>query len=201
MAIGLTFTATTPGVGGNAISINILATHAANQTLTVTVAGSAISVLLATNGAGVSTTTVSQLIAAIASTPAAAALVVASAGGLDPASIVGFGCGAQFLSGGGGGGYCGLDQGNYKILLLDTNQVQISNVPLLFSNIFHVPAAAAKLQGLAGDYPRNYWPTPPMLYRVQTSIRFFLYVTSSTPTTGPINFDILFSGVRRYPCH
>jgi hypothetical protein len=201
MAIGLTFTAVNPGVGGNAISINILATHAANQTLTITVVGSAISVLLATDGAGVSTTTVQQLLTAFAASAAARALVTASAPGLALGSTVNFGCGAQFLAGGAGTGYCGLDKGNYKILLYDTNGIQISNIPLLFSNLFHVPAEAAVAGGLDTNYPRNYWPTPAMLYRVQTSIRFQLYVTSSTPTTGPVNFDIMFSGVRRYPCH
>ena len=98
--------------------------------------------------------------------------------------------------------YAGLDPGTFKILLLDTNFVQVSNVPLLFSNIIHVPRVAPTLssQTPANAIPENFWPTPPMLYRVNSLIRFLIYVTSSTPLAGTATWDFTFTGVRRYPC-
>jgi hypothetical protein len=104
--------------------------------------------------------------------------------------------------GGLAGGYLGLDPGNFKILLLDTNAIQISNIPLLFSNLFHVPENLVNeaIQASANSTPKNFWPTPPMTYRVNTSIRFYLYMTSTTALVAPVNFDITFSGIRRYPC-
>ena len=206
---GLTFTAVASGAAGNLISVNILTTDANNQTLTVTVVGNAISILLGTGPTGIVTTTVAQLAAAMAASVPASALVTFSYPGLSPAGLVSLGCGPKFLTGGGGGGgglpeYCGLDKGNYKILLLDTNRIQTSNVPLLFSNLFHVPNRAVSASGAsaaAQSIPKNYWPTPAMLYKVNTSLSFYLYVTSATPLAGAVSLDLLFSGVRRYPCH
>lgn len=99
-------------------------------------------------------------------------------------------------------GYAGLDLGNFKILLLDQNKVQISNVPLLFANLFHVPnnAVAESTQASANSIPKHFWPTPPMTYRVNSAIQFYIYATSATPSACEIDIDITFSGIRRYPC-
>jgi hypothetical protein len=150
-----------------------------------------------------------QMIQAFASTPAAAALVTMTLYS-GPYTTSGWGKipSPGNLQGGsasvGANTYCGLDMGNYKILLLDTNQIQVSNVPLLFSALFHVPnnvVSEGTLPTSANSIPKNYWPCPPMLYRANSSIRFKLYVTSAIPLAAPVSFDILFSGVRRYPCH
>lgn len=70
----LTYTAVTPGTGGNAITVaNVVAGN--NTALTIGVAGSAITVNEATNGGGVATSTAAQIAAAIIASGAATALV------------------------------------------------------------------------------------------------------------------------------
>ena len=97
--------------------------------------------------------------------------------------------------------YGGLDPGNFKILLRDTNGYQISNVPLIFSNLVHVPNNAVSLSESAADaIPKNFWPTPPMMYRINSTISFDMFVTSSTPLVGDAAWHFVFTGVRRYPC-
>ena len=97
--------------------------------------------------------------------------------------------------------YGGLDPGKFKILLQDTNNVQISNVPLLFSNLLHVPRPAASTSSTAPlAIPENFWPTPPMLYNINSAITFFIYVTNGTTLAGNATWDFTFTGVRRYPC-
>lgn len=200
---GVTVTAVAAGAAGNLISLNIIDTSVPNTVLSITVVGNAISITVADDAGGARTSTNLLVVNLINGTPAAAALVTAST--TDPASIVAANGGIQFLSGGGGattGGYCGQDLGNYKILLLDQNRVQVSNVPLLFSNFFHVPdnAVNQSAQSSAASIPKNFWPTPPMAYRVNSAIRFYIYMTSATPLASDVNFDIVFSGIRRYPC-
>ena len=200
--MAITVVAVAAGPSGNLISLNIQDLGIPLQPLAISVVGNAITVTLQDDAGGARLTINSQVVTLINTTPAAAALVTASSP--DPADVTSANAGIQFLAGGSGtatGGYCGLDLGNYKILLLDQNQVQVSNVPLLFTNFFHVPDNAATLtQSSAVSLPKNFWPTPPMAYRVDSSIRFYVYVTSATPLGAPVSFDITFSGIRRYPC-
>jgi len=72
---GLTFTAKSYGASGNGISISYLDPAANSQSLSVTVAGQAIIVSLATNGGGSITSTAAQVKAAIEAVQAAANLV------------------------------------------------------------------------------------------------------------------------------
>lgn len=75
----LTFTAVTPGVGGNSITI-VYAVAGNNTALSVSVTSNAITVNLATNGGGTATSTAAQILAAIqASAPASALVNVALA--------------------------------------------------------------------------------------------------------------------------
>jgi hypothetical protein len=85
----MTFTADTAGVGGNSITVRYVDPAAISQSLGVVVAGSAITVNLATDGAGAITSTAAQVKTAIeASGPAAALVDVANAGGDSGAGVV-----------------------------------------------------------------------------------------------------------------
>jgi len=75
------YTAVTAGVAGNGITVRYVDPAAISQALSVSVSGRAITVNLATDGAGVITTTATLLIAAIVASGAASALVTASAVG------------------------------------------------------------------------------------------------------------------------
>ncbi len=72
----LTYTAKVAGALGNSITIALIDPSAINTPLSVAVVGSAISVTLATNGAGTITSTGNAVEAAINANPAAAALVL-----------------------------------------------------------------------------------------------------------------------------
>lgn len=85
----LVITAVTRGVAGDAITIRYVNPAANNAALSVTVAGMAITVNLATDGAGAITTIASGITAELAATPAAAALVTAAnAGGNNGTGVV-----------------------------------------------------------------------------------------------------------------
>lgn len=74
----LTYTAVAQGASGNSITIRLLDPSALNAILLVSVVGSAITASLATDGAGVITSTGDQVKAAINAYAAAAALVLVS---------------------------------------------------------------------------------------------------------------------------
>jgi len=74
----LTWTAVTAGAAGNGISAHLKDPYANSQALSVSVSGTAITVLLATDAAGAITSTAGDIITAIAGDAAAAALVVAA---------------------------------------------------------------------------------------------------------------------------
>lgn len=103
----LDYTAATAGSAGNSITIRYVDPGAISQALAVSVLASAITVSLATDGAGAITSTAGQISTAIAALPAAAALVssankaandgtgvviamaaTALAGGLDPTATL-----------------------------------------------------------------------------------------------------------------
>lgn len=205
--MAISSTAVTPGAGGNAINVILTGGPAISAGLAVTsVVGTTINIQLATDGVGTVTSTEANLVALMLGNGAITALLTGIATNSPAAVIPNFTGTQQFFamngSGGTGGGYAGLDPGNFKILLLDTNQIQISNVPLLWSNLIHVPQTAPTLTTTAHSVsvPENFWPTPPMMYRVNSSIRFQIYVTSATPLGAGSTWDFTFSGVRRYNC-
>lgn len=97
---GLTFTAATAGVGGNDVSIRIFNPGTNSATLSITVSGKAISISLATSGAGAATTTAAQLVTAFQGVAAATALAsVTSVSGSTGAGVMTTQA-TTFLSGG-----------------------------------------------------------------------------------------------------
>ncbi|PPD36012.1 MAG: phage tail protein [Methylomonas sp.] len=98
---GITWTAVTPGLAGNAITVHLKDPKANSQALSVTVSGSAITVSLATSIAGAVTSTAAQVIAAItANALASLLLTTAATGSSTGATVVGASVKAQTLSGG-----------------------------------------------------------------------------------------------------
>lgn len=106
---GLTFTAVAYGSSGNAISIEYVDPSENDAVLGVTVAGSVITVSLATGGAGAITSTAAEVLAAIEADAAADALVAvaidaADSGVADDGSGIVTALAADLLTGGAGTG-------------------------------------------------------------------------------------------------
>lgn len=79
----ITWTATVGGAAGNDITIEYVDPAGVDQPLTVTVLGTAITISLATGGGGAITSTANSIIAGVAGTPDAAALVWGANHGTD----------------------------------------------------------------------------------------------------------------------
>jgi len=79
---GVVFTAVAPGADGHDITITIVDPGAPNAPLSVSVAGDAITISLATDASGMPVSTAAQVVSAVNANPAASTLVSASAGGL-----------------------------------------------------------------------------------------------------------------------
>jgi hypothetical protein len=80
--ISLDFTAKTAGAAGNSISVNLVDPEELNETIDVSVDGTTITVLLASDGEAI-TSTAANVKTAIDGTPAAAALITVAITGLD----------------------------------------------------------------------------------------------------------------------
>jgi hypothetical protein len=108
-----TLTAVASGAGGNSISFAVTGVGTPNLSLAVSVVGNAISVQVATDGAGNSTTTRDQMVTALNATPAVTALVTITPIGISFLVIANYG--PTFLFGGTGGAsikmYSSSDQG------------------------------------------------------------------------------------------
>lgn len=80
----------------------------------------------------------------------------------------------------------------FKIWLYNGNKELVSNLPII-------------TQRLVGFNPnnapeRNYWPTPPLLYRANSTIQFETRSLLLPPSVLPFSYDLEFLGMRRYPC-
>lgn len=89
----------------------------------------------------------------------------------------------------------------FKILLYNQDWRQVSNLPVL-SNLFcHTnPTQQSGGEPFADLGELAFWPSPPLMYRVNSVIRFDIYSLLATPTALPQTFQLLFDGVRRIPC-
>src|SRR5271168_2766279 len=88
------------GVSGTTINLSVANIGVPNKVATVTVVGAVITINVATDAGGNETSTVAQIVALVAATPAAAALVTASQIKIGTLPVPNFG----IISGGGGGG-------------------------------------------------------------------------------------------------
>jgi hypothetical protein len=95
----ITWTAANSGTVGNAVTIRYVVTQVPSTSLTVGVSGTAVTVNLATNAGGTSTSTAAQVIAAVAANGSAAALLTgANAGGSSGAGVIGVAVGPVGLT-------------------------------------------------------------------------------------------------------
>ncbi len=88
----------------------------------------------------------------------------------------------------------------FKILLYNQDWRQVSNIPVL-SNLFcHInPTVQTGGEPFAGR-ELSFQPCPPLMYRVNSVIRFDIFSLLVSPTALPQTFELLFDGVRRIPC-
>lgn len=86
----------------------------------------------------------------------------------------------------------------FSILLYNTNGIEaVSNTPIISQRMVNFP-----INGIIGNAPqqRNYFPTPPILYRANSNIRFEITSLLLPPSTVPASYNLEFIGSRRYPC-
>lgn len=80
----------------------------------------------------------------------------------------------------------------FSITLIDSVGYFRSNIPINANRFFHFNPALSH-----GEL--NFWPCPPILYKVNSSIKF--QITSLINAgAGPSTFNLLFTGCRRVPC-
>lgn len=79
----------------------------------------------------------------------------------------------------------------FSIMLFDSNKIARSNLPVLCNRFFHLDPATS-----GGEL--NFQPSPPILYKVNSSINFA--ITSRIGAGGPLTFQLNFVGSRRIPC-
>lgn len=78
----------------------------------------------------------------------------------------------------------------FSITLFDSNNVARSNAPVNANRFFNFNPTASN-----GE--QNFWPSPPILYPVNSVLRF---VAKSLANAGPTTYQLLFVGNRRIPC-
>jgi len=89
----------------------------------------------------------------------------------------------------------------FKMLMYDTNWRQLANLPVLSNLICHLnPRSNLSANPFASNGEMNFWPSPPVLYRVNSVIRFDIHSLLLAPTVLPQTFELNFVGVRRIPC-
>jgi hypothetical protein len=82
----------------------------------------------------------------------------------------------------------------FTMWLYGTNGIEkVSNVPIISKNLVNFPNDQA-------GKPTNFFPTPPILYRNGSSIRFEIGSLMLAPTALPASYTMEFIGHRRVPC-
>jgi hypothetical protein len=159
--------------------------------ITVTVIGDAITL----TGPGVGFGATNQdIVNAINASPAAVALLTPAVinSAIAPSPFIPF----EIYTIPGGGGTTGqIDSSPFKILLYDNNWVQRSNIPLLAELLCHTVLPNGN--GLTNN---NFYPSPGILYKVNSVIRFDIFSLLCPGESLPATISLLFHGVRRIRC-
>jgi hypothetical protein len=94
--------------------------------------------------------------------------------------------------------YCEDGNGNpvagtspFAVVLYDSVMVARMNYPALAEFLF---------DDLVTPNGRNWWPSPPIMYPVNTNVAFDIYGTLNSSVVLPVTVTILLDGVRRVPC-
>lgn len=81
----------------------------------------------------------------------------------------------------------------FLIQLYDNNWIATSSAPVLANHLCHLDPSKS-----SGE--TSFFPSPPLLYKVNSVIRFDIWSLLFSPTVLPQTFNITFKGVRRIPC-
>lgn len=188
----ITYIAKTPGTGGNAITVtNVVAGN--NTALSIGVAGSAITVNIATNGGGAATSTSAQVVAAIIASGAASALVSAAVTG--NTTTVQTAVGATNLAGGAADPVPTAGQ-IYEIGILETTP---GNQPFPTYDYQYVSVAGDTIDTVAGklvnmiNSNQNYANSNRDLIITAT-----FNTTTNVITLTAINFGVSFKAIVKY---
>ena len=196
--VTLSFTAVTPGVGGNSITLEIGYGVGDNVPQSISVIGNAVVMTLPTDGSGnpiiQNASTVADALNADPSVTALFTSELASADGATP--TVGHPVNFTGGSGSGGGGGLTAYASPFKILLYDATWRQRSTEPLLSELLCHNPSTVPP----ASSMPNNSWPSPPLMYPVNSVIRFDIFSLIPTGDALPVTVVLTFEGVRRINC-
>jgi len=185
--------ANVPGVGGNSITVQFVV--AGNNTpFSVTVIANAITVNLATDFGGNSDQNTGTIVNQMNATPALAALVSATNINNPLAPFQAFAL--TPLSGGSGGGGVSPYASPFKINLYDATWRLRNNIPLLAEFLCKNVSGSSPVS----NAPNNVWPSPPMMYQVNSVIRFDIFSLIPTGDALPVTVNLLFNGVRRISC-
>lgn len=82
----------------------------------------------------------------------------------------------------------------FAAVLYDAAFVARSNVPVCAEFLFNDVTNPTTASG------PNYWPSPPIAYRVNSNITLDVFTLLDTTVVLPVRVSILFMGVRRIPC-
>src|SRR6202789_3033104 len=184
---------------GDSISFAVTGEGTPGLSFGITVTGTAISVQVATDAFGNSTTTIGAMYAALNADPAVTALVTLSA--LEnPASLFNTLYGPNFLAGGGGTGGTSPYRSPFKINLYDSDKYLRSNIPLLAELLCqsYQPEIGGVVTPTNAAY--NFFPAPPILYKNDSVIQFDVFSLIPTGDTLPTAVTLTFKGVRRIAC-
>jgi hypothetical protein len=181
-------------VGGSSGTFHLNFNGLPNQVLAITVIGTVITVDLGSNAFANVTTTIDDLIALLNTTPASAAIVFATK--LFPGGAFGLPSFPSSGTWGAGASTVSPYASPFKILLYDATWRQRSNIPVLAEFICKNVSNVSPVS----NTPNNVWPSPPILYPVNSVIRFDIFSLIPTGDTLPVTVSLVFNGVRRIAC-
>jgi len=101
------------------------------------------------------------------------------------------------IPGGAGGGLLSYDS-PFKIMLYDATWRQRMTVPILCELLCHSNSTTQPPNPT--PMPNNAWPCPPLMYQVNSVIRFDIFSLIPTGDALPVNLMLTFEGVRRIGC-
>jgi hypothetical protein len=81
----------------------------------------------------------------------------------------------------------------FLITLYDNNWIATQSAPVLSNHLLHTNPALN-----SGEFA--FFPSPPLLYKINSVIRFDIWSLLFSPTVLPSVFELNFVGVRRIPC-
>ncbi len=181
------------GTAGVTITLSDANIGIPNTVMTVNVVGTVVTINDGTDNTGTLTGTVASAVALFNSTAAAAALANASS---ISAGVLG-GFGTNVIPAGGSGGLLTYDS-PFKIMLYDATWRQRMSIPILSELLCH--SASTVQPPNATPMPNNSWPCPPLMYSVNSVIRFDIFSLIPNGDALPVNMTLLFEGVRRINC-